>query len=205
MQMVQYPHHAIVLSVLLQYTDPDYPFGIFGHCICSSSIYRSWLPLWYLRPLYLFFFNIRILITPLVSSAIVSVLLQYTDPDYSFGIFGHCICSSSIYRFWLSLWYLQTLLDKYSLLTHGHVHIYNTGSIWLNDLVLTVWVAWRLSCERQELLAILEHLVSPPGFDGSVLLVVLIFYVVFCFCFCFFVFLLLFFCFFLSSSYVLCV
>ena len=147
MQMVQYPHHAIVLSVLLQYTDPDYPFGIFGHCICSSSIYRFWLP----------------------------------------------------------LWYLQTLLDKYSLLTHGHVHIYNTGSIWLNDLVLTVWVAWRLSCERQELLAILEHLVSPPGFDGSVLLVVLIFYVVFCFCFCFFVFLLLFFCFFFSSSYVLCV
>jgi hypothetical protein len=26
--------------------------------------------------------------------------------------FGHCIvCSSSIYRFWLSLWYLQTRLD----------------------------------------------------------------------------------------------
>jgi hypothetical protein len=28
--------------------------------------------------------------------------------------FGHCIvCSSSIYRFWLPLWYLQTLLIEY--------------------------------------------------------------------------------------------
>jgi hypothetical protein len=26
--------------------------------------------------------------------------------------FGHCVvCSSSIYNFWLHLWYLQTLLD----------------------------------------------------------------------------------------------
>ena len=40
----------------------------------------------------LFFFDIRILIAPLVS-------------------FGHCVvCSSSIYGFWLPLWYLQTLL-----------------------------------------------------------------------------------------------
>jgi fatty-acid desaturase len=39
----------------------------------------------------LFFFDIRILITPFVS-------------------FGHCVvCSSSIYGFWLPLWYLQTL------------------------------------------------------------------------------------------------
>jgi hypothetical protein len=40
---------AIVLSVLLRYTDSDYPFGIFWPLCC------------------LFFFDIRILITPLVS------------------------------------------------------------------------------------------------------------------------------------------
>jgi hypothetical protein len=55
---------TIALSVLLQYTDSNYPFGIFWSLCC------------------LFFFNIQILITPLVS-------------------FGHCVvCSSSIYRFW---------------------------------------------------------------------------------------------------------
>ena len=43
----------------------------------------------------LFFYNIRLLINPLVS-------------------FGHCVvCSSSIYRFWLTLWYLQTVLIRY--------------------------------------------------------------------------------------------
>ena len=127
---------AIVLSVLLRYTDSDYPFGIFwplcclfffdiqilitslvsfGHCVvCSSSIYRFWLPLWYLLAI------------------VLSVLLRYTDSDYPFGIFwplcclfffdiqilitplvsfGHCVvCSSSIYRFWLPLWYLLVIV-----------------------------------------------------------------------------------------------
>ena len=41
---------SFVLSVLLRYTDSDYPFGIFWPLCC------------------LFFFDIRILITPLVSS-----------------------------------------------------------------------------------------------------------------------------------------
>ena len=71
----------------------------------------------------LFFFDIRILIAPLVSSnsscpfvlflsvIVLSVLLRYTDSDCPFGIFklflsfcpfsfGHCVvCSSSIYGF----------------------------------------------------------------------------------------------------------
>jgi predicted nucleic acid-binding Zn ribbon protein len=76
----------------------------FGHCVvCSSLIYRFWLPLWYLLTI--------------TSSA----FLRYTDSDYSFGILwplcrqfifdiqilitpliscGHCVvCYSSIYRF----------------------------------------------------------------------------------------------------------
>ena len=106
---------AIVLSVLLWYTDSDYPSGIFwplcflfffdirilitpmvsfGHwVVCSSLIYGFWLPLWYLWPLCcLFFFDIRILIAPVVS-------------------FGHCVvCSSLIYGFWLPLWYLLAIV-----------------------------------------------------------------------------------------------
>ena len=127
---------AIVLSVLLRFTDYDYLFGIFcrlcclfffdilimitslvsfGHCVIwPSSIYRFWLPLWYLLAI------------------VLSVLLRFTDPDYSFGIFwplcclsffdlqilitslvsfGHCVFwPSSIYRFWLHLWYLLAIV-----------------------------------------------------------------------------------------------
>ena len=127
---------AIVLSVLLRFTDPDYTFGIFwplcclsffdlqilitslvsfGHCVVwPSSIYRLWLPLWYLLAI------------------VLSDLLRFTDSDYTFGIFwplcclsffdlqilitslvsfGHCVVwSSSIYRFWLHIWYLLAIV-----------------------------------------------------------------------------------------------
>ena len=131
---------AIVLSVLLLFTASDYPFGIlitaslwplyclffylrllitpmvsFGHCVvCSSSIYGFWLPLWYLVAI------------------VLSVLLLFTASDYPYGIFwplcclfffylrllitpmvsfGHCVvCSSSIYGFWLPLWYLVAIV-----------------------------------------------------------------------------------------------
>jgi hypothetical protein len=101
---------VIVLSVLLRYTDSDYPFGIFWQLHCQFFFHiRFWLPLWYL--------------VVIVSSA----LLRYTDSDYPFGIcwpscrllffdieilitalvsFGHhVVISSSIYWFWLLFWY----------------------------------------------------------------------------------------------------
>ena len=127
---------AIVLSVLLWYTDSDYLFGIFwplcflsffdlqilitplvsfGHCVvCPSSIYRFWLPLWCLLTI------------------VLSERLRFIDSDYTFGIFwplccltffdlqilitslvsfGHCVVwQSSIYRFWLPLWYLLAIV-----------------------------------------------------------------------------------------------
>ena len=62
-----------MLSVLLRFTASDYPFGIFWSLCCLS-------------------FNLRLLITPLVS-------------------FGHCVvCPSSIYGFWLPLWYLLVIV-----------------------------------------------------------------------------------------------
>ena len=113
---------AIVLSVLLRFTASVYPFGIFklflsfcpfsfGHCVvCPSSIYCFCLPLWYHQTLLvllsfffwplrcLSFFDLWILITPLVSSnssctfviflfAITLSVLRFTASAYRFGIF----------------------------------------------------------------------------------------------------------------------
>jgi hypothetical protein len=65
---------AIVVSVFLCLTDNDYPFGIFWPLYCLS------------------FFDLRLMIIPLVSS-------------------GHClVCLSSTYGFWLSLWYLLAIV-----------------------------------------------------------------------------------------------
>ena len=103
--------HCVV--VLLWYTDSDYPFGIFWPlCGCPSLIYGFWLPLWYLFIVWLSFFDIQILITPLVSFGHCGVvLLWYTDSDYPFGIFWPlCGCPSLIYRFWLPLWYLLVIV-----------------------------------------------------------------------------------------------
>ena len=145
---------AIVLSDRLRFTDSDYTFGIFwplccltffdlqilinplvsfGHCVvCPSSIYRSWLPLWYLLAIVLF------------------VLLRITDSDYLFGIFwplccltffdlqilitsllsfGHCVVSpSSIYRFWLHLWYLLAIVLSDLLLFTDYDYLF--GIFW---------------------------------------------------------------------------
>ena len=127
---------AIVLSVLLPYTDPYCPVGIFlplcclcffripilmaplvsfGHCVvCSSSLYGFLLPRWYLFAI------------------VLSVLLPYTDSYCPVGIFwplcclffffiriliaplvsfDHCVvCSSSLYRFLWPRWYLLAIV-----------------------------------------------------------------------------------------------
>jgi hypothetical protein len=79
---------AIVLFVLLRFTDSDYPFGIFklfllvsesvqtfSEFLVQKLVYSEFLDFVVmlstvpdLSPLYLFFFDLRILITPLVYS-----------------------------------------------------------------------------------------------------------------------------------------
>jgi hypothetical protein len=105
----------IVLSVIVRITLLVTPLVSCGQCIvCYSSNYGFWLPLWYLVDIVLsvilritgsdypfdilwtlyclLFFELRVLITPLISC-------------------GHCIvCYFSNYGFWLPLWYLQTFL-----------------------------------------------------------------------------------------------
>ena len=91
------------------------PLVSFGHFIvCSSSIYWFWLALWDLLAI------------------VLSVLRRFTDSDCPFGIFWplYCVffvdllilitplgsfdhwivCSSSIYWFWLPLWYLLAIV-----------------------------------------------------------------------------------------------
>ena len=112
----------IMLSVLLWNTDSDYPFGIFKTLCC------------------LFFFEIRILITPLyLQDTILSALLWYTDSDYPFGIFC-VVCSSLIYGFWLHLWYLQTTLINITT-DMNNTGLNNRGEIadWLCT-ALTIWL-----------------------------------------------------------------
>jgi hypothetical protein len=101
---------AIVLSVLL-FTASDYSFGILWPGCCLFFYLRFWLPLWYIVPIVLsvllftasdyfvgilwplccLVFHLRLLITPLVSC-------------------GHCRVCSSIYGFWLLLWYLMAIV-----------------------------------------------------------------------------------------------
>ena len=127
-----------IRSVLLRFMPSDYLFGIcwplyrlsyfdlcllithlvsFGHCIvCPTLIYAFWLPHWYLLAI------------------VSSVLLQYMSSDDPFVIcwplyrqsyfdlcllitslvsFDHCIvCPTSIYAFWLPLWYLLAIVSS---------------------------------------------------------------------------------------------
>jgi hypothetical protein len=104
---------CVTRSLVLYVFFVDRCFVLFscGHCVVCPSIYRFWLPVWYLV-------------------AIVLSVLLFTDSDYPFGILwplcclsfylrilitrlvscGHCVVCPSIYRFWLPVWYLQTLL-----------------------------------------------------------------------------------------------
>ena len=71
--------------------------------------------------------------------------------------FGHCVvCSSTIYRFWLPLWYLQTLLNMLFISVHCSVlyleHAFTEHLIWrrcsrfvwlFNDWLTGCWLfAW---------------------------------------------------------------
>ena len=84
----------------------------FDHCVVFSSlIYEFWLPLWYLQ-------SLLILSRPPVFSVVRetgALVLYVCFVDYCLSFctfsFGHYVVfSSSIYEFWLPLYYLQSLL-----------------------------------------------------------------------------------------------
>ena len=132
---------AIVLSVFPRFC-----------IICHSSIYDFWLPLWYLVAI------------------VLSVLPRFTTYDYHFGILwplyclsvidlrllitplvscGHCIvCPSSIYDFWLPLWYLVAIV--LSVLPQFTTSDYPFGIMWplycLSFLILRLLIIPFVSC-----------------------------------------------------------
>ena len=115
---------SILMSVLLRITSSNYPFGLIRRfvysIVCPSSYYVFWLPFWFHQTFSLFyclsFFVLRLVITPLVSSDVfsilMSVLLRITSSDYPFGFITRfvysIVCPSSYYVFWLPLWFHQT-------------------------------------------------------------------------------------------------
>jgi tetrahydromethanopterin S-methyltransferase subunit B len=104
--------HCVVC--LLRFTDSGYLFGTcWPLCCLSSSIYGFWLSLWNLLAIVLsVFFDLQILVISLVPVGhCVVCLLRFTDSGYLFGIcWPLCCLSSSIYIFWLSLWYLLAIV-----------------------------------------------------------------------------------------------
>ena len=128
--------HLWLLITSLTSSNFSCPF-YFGHCVvCPSSIYGFWLPLWYLQT-FLVLFILAIVLSVLPSMAsdylfdIFKLFLSFlfwplcclsfhlwllitslTSSNFSCPFyFGHCVvCPSSIYGFWLPLWYLQTFL-----------------------------------------------------------------------------------------------
>ena len=126
---------VIVLSVLRLFTASDYSFGIFWSLYCHYVVYlRFWLLLWYILvivfslrrlftasnylfgiicPLYCpYFVNLRLLITSLVYFVIVFPSFVYLrlliTPLVYFG--HYIVCTSSIYSFWLLLWYILVIV-----------------------------------------------------------------------------------------------
>ena len=185
---------AIVLSVLLWYTDSDNPLGIiwplccvffydipiliiplvsFDHCVvfCSSMIYRFWLHPWYLLAIFSSMIYRFWLHSCYLLAIVLSVLLWVMDSDYTLGIFwplclffydlgivitplvsfGHCVvCSSMIYRFWLQPWYL--LVISSSMIYRFWLHPWCLSAIvlsvllWYTDSDYTLGIFWSLCC-----------------------------------------------------------
>jgi hypothetical protein len=103
----------------------------FGHCIAFLSlIYSFWLPLWYLQ-------NVLVLFLLVI---VLPFFLWFTTSDYLFGIFKPVLFSFfwSLYclsffdlRFWLPLWYLQTVLVLFLLVIVLPFFLWFTASDYL--------------------------------------------------------------------------
>ena len=163
-----WPLHCLSFDLRLLIT----PLVPFGHCVFFPSIYGFWLHLWYLLPialsvrftasdytfgifwpLHCLSFDLRLLITPLVS-------------------FGHCVVFPSIYGFWLHLWYLHTFLT----LTSNHksdiiVLLVTLTSNHKSDII--VLLVTLTSNHKSDIIVLLVTLTSNHKSDIIVLLVTL--------------------------------
>jgi hypothetical protein len=110
---------------------PEFTHGFSGvrvtpYIVFCVMFWRSFFVLLYFFfwPLCCLIFYLRLLIAPLVSSncscySIFSFICMFCRSLFVllYFSFGHCVvCSSSIYGFWLLLWYLQTFLTIFDIL-----------------------------------------------------------------------------------------
>ena len=100
---------------------------------------RNFTPLWL----------VVFMIVVYVDDDVILLIILHCIVNHSLSFcafsFGHCVvCSSSIYGFWLPLWYLQILLPtnstQHGLLQTGNISVYgmvNDGS-WNNYYMSTI-------------------------------------------------------------------
>ena len=114
---------AIVLYVLLRFTDSDYPLGIFRLVLLNKliSVFLeintmdvtsgawtaypsgapkftpgfSWVCVTRSLVLYVYFVDRCLSFCPFLLAIVLSVLLRFTDSDYPFGIFKLFLCQVS--------------------------------------------------------------------------------------------------------------
>jgi hypothetical protein len=119
-----------VLSILLRFTASDYTCGfikLFLHTVCREEggywgiMFMTYHRVWLTRRVSLVEQELHTLPEHLNSPPVFSgvrvtwslvLCVRFVDRCLSFCTFsfGHCVvCFSSIYGFWLPLWYLQTL------------------------------------------------------------------------------------------------
>jgi hypothetical protein len=137
---------AIVLSVLLRYTDSNYPFGIFKLFLPfrSTSVHPG-------------FSGVRI-----TRSSVLCVCFVERCISLCPFSFDHCVvCAASIYGFWLPLWYLQTILTIYRKLVSWFFFI---SKEWISNVTFDtiestilpfwecyeVWLQWRIKVHVRE-------------------------------------------------------
>ena len=170
---------VIVLSVLW-FKSSDYPLVSFGHCLVCSLIYVFWLPLWYILvialsvlwltsfdypfgifwSLYCLFFDLRLLITTLVSFGhcvvcsliyvfrlplwyllfIALSVLWFTSSGYPFGIFWSLYCLFFDLRLLITLWYLLVIVLSVLWLTSSDYPLVSFGHCLVCSLIYVFWL-----------------------------------------------------------------
>ena len=143
---------TIVLSAFLQFRDSDYPFGFF------KLFFKYWFTSPHSRLITGFVTRLTRRV-PLVEQELLTLLEHLSSPPVFSGVrvtrslvlyvcfvdrclsfctfsFGHCVvCSSSIYGFWLPLWYLQTLLwtvTTFCQVQKDQTNVHNSGILCMN-------------------------------------------------------------------------
>ena len=118
-------HHVLVNICVTNDHDPYVPFVV----NISRSFPHSWLITGFVTRVTLVEQKLLILSEHLISPSVFSVVRVTRSlvlcVMFCRSLFGHCVvCPSSIYGFWLPLWYIQTLIQC----TENILHVYE---IWL--------------------------------------------------------------------------